>query len=317
MQITPTTLAYLFNGWQNRFQTAYKATTPWWNKIASLVPSSTEQETYYWADRVARLRQWIGERQMRSLSALSTTGVNLDFEDSVEVDRNKILDDTYQVYNFPIQDLGRAAAKWPDTLFVNPEATGVLQTGQTLACYDGANFFDTTHPIDRYAGQVASGNQQNYWSTGMALTFDNYQTVRATMMQYKGADGLPLGVTPNLLVVPPQLEVTAKLITKMSSVAPQTLGAITQAGANDNPLAGTADVLVIPELGGAAATWYLIDTTKGVMPFIFQQRQAPNMVSLRDPSNENVFNRKKYVFGVDTRGVGLGGLWWLAAKAAA
>lgn len=317
MQITPTTLTFLFNGWQNRFQAAYKATTPWYDKIATLVPSGTEQETYYWADRVARLRPWFGERQMRSVSALSTLVVNKDFEDSVEVDRNKILDDQFGVYNFPIQDLGRAAAKWPDTLFANPEGTGVMQTGQTLPCYDGANFFDTAHPVDKYAGQVASANQQNYWASGMALTFDNYQTVRATMQEYKGADGLPLGVNPNLLIVPPQLEVPARLIVEAKSVAPGTLGAATQVGANDNPLYGTASVLVIPELGLNPTQWYMVDGTKGVMPFIFQQRQAANMVSLRDPSNENVFNRKKFVFGVDTRGNGAVGLWWLAAKAAA
>ncbi len=211
-----------------------------------------------------------------------------------------------------MRDLGRVARKWPDSLIVS-----ALQNGQTTACYDGQNFFDTAHPIDKFAGQVASANQQNYWSTGKALTFDNYQTVRQTMMEFKGEDGLPLNVTPNLLVVPAALEVTARLICEADSVAPQTLGANTQVGANTNILKNSAKVMVIPELGNQATTWYLLDTTKGFKPFVFQERQAPNMITLRDPSNENVFKRKKFVFGVDTRGAAAGGLWFLAAKAVA
>lgn len=316
MQITPSGLLYLFNSFNSIYQSGYTSATPFWNQIATLKPSTTQQETYYWADRVARLRPWVGERQMRSISSLFQTITNVDFEDSIEVDRNKILDDTYGVYDFPIRDLGRAAAKWPDTLFFNPEGTGLLQVGQSTPCFDGANFFDTVHPWDTYKGQVTSTNQQNYWASGMGLTFDNYQTVRATMMQYKGADGLPLNVMPNLLVVPPQLEVTARLIAEANSVAPGTLGANAQVGANDNVLFNTAKVLVIPDLI-SATQWYLLDTSKGIKPFVFQQRQAPVQVALKDATSENVFKRKKYVFGVDTRGAAVGGLWFLAAKASA
>lgn len=312
MQITPSNLTFLFNAWNLQFQAGYDETAPWYSQIATTKTSATEQESYAWSSRVAQLREWIGEREMRSVGTYVQTIVNKDFESTVEVDRNKILDDTYGIFDFPMRDLGRAARKWPDVLLLS-----ALQNGQTQACYDGQNFFDPSHPIDRYAGQIATATQQNYWSSGMALTFDNYQAVRSNMLAYKGEDGLPLGVTPNLLVVPPQLEVIARLICEADSVAPQTLGTITQAGANTNVLRGTAKVLVIPELSNQATVWYLLDTTKGFKPFVFQQRQAPNMITLRDPSNENVFKRKKFAFGVDTRGNAAGGLYFLAAKAAA
>lgn len=312
MQITSPNLLYLFNNFNLLFQSAYQPTNTWWDLVATKKSSGTEQETYAWASRVAQLREWIGERQMRSVATYAQTIVNRDFEDSVEVDRNKILDDTFGVYDFPMRDLGRAAKKWPDILVLN-----VMQNGQTQACYDGQNFFDPAHPIDRYAGQIAAGTQQNYWSSGMGLTFDNYVTVRSTMMQYKGEDGLPLGVVPNTLFVPPQLEATGKLITEAASIAPATMGAITQVGANDNVMKGTAKCVVIPELGNQGNVWYLADTSKGVMPIIFQERQAPNIITLRDATNENVFKRKKFVFGVDVRGNAAGGLWWLMAKASA
>jgi len=312
MQITTGNLTFLFNAWNLQFQAGYSETPTYWQEMATKRASSTEQESYAWASRVPELREWFGERKMQSIGSYIQTIVNRDFETTVEVDRNKILDDTYGMFDFPMRDLGRAARKWPDRLMLN-----VLQNGQTQACYDGQNYFDTVHPVDKFAGQVAGANQQNYWASGQALTFDNYQTVRATMLAYKGEDGLPLGVTPNLLVVPPQLEVIARLICEADSVAPQTLGLNTMVGANTNILRGTAKVLVIPELSNQAAVWYLMDTSKGFKPFVFQERQAPQIITLRDPSSENVFKRKKFVMGVDVRGNAAGGLWFLAAKASA
>jgi phage major head subunit gpT-like protein len=310
--ISASLLNILFNQYNLDFQKGYGETPVWWDKIATLKTSTTATETYAWAARVPRLRKWVGERVLRSLATYSQQVANDDYEDTVEIDRNAILDDQAGIFDFGMRDLGRAARKWPDTLLVT-----TLQAGATTLCYDGQYFFDTDHPTDLYPGQVTAANQQNYWSTSKALTFDNYQAVRAAMMSFAGEDGLPLGVVPDTLVVPPQLEVTARLICEASSVSPQTIGAITQAGANDNVLKGTAKVLVIPELANEATTWYLLDCSKAIKPFVFQQRQAPQTIQLRSPSDYNVFNRKKFIFGVDTRGATFGGLWWLAAKAVA
>lgn len=318
MQITPSTLTFLFNNFNLKFQDAYRtAPEPWWSQIATMNPSTTAQETYAWASRSTQLRQWVGERQMRNIALYAQTIVNQDYEGTIEVDRNSILDDQLGAYNFAIDDLARASKKWPDTILLPS-----LRTGQSTLGFDGSNYFDTTHPVDKYPGQSGTAStQRNYWSSGMPLNFDNYQTVRATMMSYVGEDNLPLGIVPNLLVVPPQQEVIARLICEGDSVGPlvygnaSNAGVTNMAGANTNVLKGTAKVLVIPELSVDPNIWYLMDTSRGVKPFIFQQRQAPNILALTDPKSENVFKRKKYVFGVDTRGATQGSLWFLASKA--
>jgi phage major head subunit gpT-like protein len=313
MQITDSSLKYLFNQWDLRFQDAYRAAPdPFYTKISTTIPVGTEQITMPFASRVPQLREWIGEREARSIGTYSQTYIPKDYELTLEVDRNKILDDQYGIYGFIVEDLARAAKKYPDVLLLN-----TLRNAQATPCYDGANFFDTVHPIDKFAGQVVAGNQQNYWSSGKPLTFDNYQTVRAAMMNFVGEDGLPFGVMPDMLIVPPQLEVTARLIVEVGSVAPGTLGGNTQVGANDNPLKGTAQVLVIPELSVDPAIWYLVDSSKGFKPFIFAQRQVPSFISITDPASENVSKRKKFLYGVDARGITGTGLWWLAAKASA
>jgi phage major head subunit gpT-like protein len=63
--------------------------------------------------------------------------------------------------------------------------------------------------------------------------------------------------------------------------------------------------------GGASTAWYLIDNTKGLMPFIWQQRTVPQLVQQDQPGNENYFLRKKYRYGVDYRGAAGYGLWQL------
>jgi phage major head subunit gpT-like protein len=333
VQITQPNLAWLFNAWNLAFQAGYKTPAIWWPKVATKRPSTTQQETYAWASRVAQLREWgnapqvpaaggaattpVGgaERLMRSVGTYTFTVGNRDFESTIEIDRNRILDDTFGIFDFPMRDLGRAAAKFPDVLVLD-----VMVNGQIKPCYDQQNFFSNTHPIDTFAGQISAASlQTNYFAPATSgstpLTFDNYLLVRKTMFQYKGEDGLPLGVVPDTLFVPPDLEVVAKLISEAGSVAPQALNSITQVGANDNVLQSSCKVVVIPELGSDPGGWYLADTSKGIMPIIWQERQAPNIITLRDPGSENVFKRKKFAFGVDIRGNAAPGLWWLMAKA--
>lgn len=63
---------------------------------------------------------------------------------------------------------------------------------------------------------------------------------------------------------------------------------------------------------GAQNPWFLIDTSKFILPLIYQERKAPEFVAHDDPSSEAVFKKKKYSYGVDTRGNAGYGLWQLA-----
>lgn len=63
---------------------------------------------------------------------------------------------------------------------------------------------------------------------------------------------------------------------------------------------------------GSGTAWYLLDTTKMIKPFIFQQRTTPQLVRQDNPTDENAFLRKKYRYGVDYRGAVGYGLWQLA-----
>jgi phage major head subunit gpT-like protein len=309
VQITPAVLDAIFYNFNTLYQGAYARYQPWYTRVAAVVPSTSRENRYAWMRLIPRLREWVGERILRNVEAAGYTLVNKDWESTVELDRNEIQDEQLGVFSPLLQMMGEQAARLGDDLVVQ-----ALQSGNTNLCFDGQSFFNASHPV----GDPAGSTYQNLWASGMALNAANFTTVRQTMMAYRGEDGKPLMVTPNLLVVPPQLEVTARQILQATYIAPAAALGQNAAGQNQsNVLVGMADILVIPELASEADAWYLLDNTKPIKPFVYQLRKAPTFTALTDPTTENVFMRKKFIYGVDARSNAGYSLPFLAARAKA
>lgn len=64
--------------------------------------------------------------------------------------------------------------------------------------------------------------------------------------------------------------------------------------------------------GNDGPSWYLLETRRAVKPLIFQNRKNPNFVSLTGETDDNVFNRAEYRYGVDCRRNAGFGFWQLA-----
>lgn len=65
--------------------------------------------------------------------------------------------------------------------------------------------------------------------------------------------------------------------------------------------------------GGAGDPWFLMDASRAIKPIIYQQRRPfSNLVRMDAPTDEVVFSRKEYRYGIDGRcNVGFG-FWQLA-----
>jgi phage major head subunit gpT-like protein len=77
--------------------------------------------------------------------------------------------------------------------------------------------------------QLAYGSKQT-------LNATNYAAARAAMMSFRADGGRPLGIAPDVLVVPPALEEAGRRL----------LNAMTEDGAASNPWAGSARLIVTP-----------------------------------------------------------------------
>lgn len=54
--------------------------------------------------------------------------------------------------------------------------------------------------------------------------------------------------------------------------------------------------------GGSGSPWFLMDLSRTFMkPMIFQDRKTANFVSINRETDENVFMRRQFIFGVDAR----------------
>jgi phage major head subunit gpT-like protein len=84
----------------------------------------------------------------------------------------------------------------------------------------------------------------------------------------------------------------------------------------DHPVLGADGITVASQSNydsaGGGSTWYLLDTSRALKPLIFQNRKALNFVSKTAETDDNVFNAKEFVYGVDCRrNVGFG-FWQMA-----
>ncbi|SIQ78059.1 Mu-like prophage major head subunit gpT [Rhizobium sp. RU35A] len=64
--------------------------------------------------------------------------------------------------------------------------------------------------------------------------------------------------------------------------------------------------------GGSGSPWFLLDGNRAIKPIIYQDRTKPQLTSLDNDNDENVFWRDEYVYGVRMRANAGFGLWQLA-----
>lgn len=291
MLITPANLAALQTSFSTIFGRAFRAyQTPLVGRIAMTVSSTTKTQTYGWMSPLMKMRRWLGPRVVQNLKANSYMLENEDFEATVAADRNEIADDALGLFNARVESLAAVGAQLPDQLLLE-----ALLAGETGTGFDSKAFFASTHDLD------PAGNQSNIGS--VPFNPGGWAFVRATMASYTGEDGHPLGIMPNLLIIPPEYEMQAAAMFKATTVP----------GGGANVFAGQAEYIVVPELAGTN-DWYAFDTRQPIKPFIYQVRQPVQLVSKTAVTDDNVFWQKEFVWGIDARAAVGYGPWFTAFK---
>lgn len=214
-----TTINIAFNA---AFQGGFGQAPSIWRQIAMEVPSNTRREEYGWLGAMPQIREWLGDRVVNQIAAYGYAIENRDFEMTIRVARNDIMDDLFSVYKPLFAEMGQRTAEFPDKLVL-----GLLGAGFVTPCYDLQYFFDVDHPV---------------------------------------------------------LDVNGKLTS-------------------------VANTDAVPGNGPA---WFLLDTSRAIKPLVYQNRMPFQFVAKDKPTDENVFLKKDYLYGVDGRAnVGFG-MWQYA-----
>lgn len=290
MVISQQSFNALYMGYSAAFNKGFHDTEVNYTKIAMTVPSVARETTYAWMGQIPNMREWIGEREIQSLSAHDYTIKNRNFELTTRIPVNDIADDQYGVYTPLMSEMGLSAKKHPDFLTFE-----LLGKGFSEKCYDGATFFSDKHSMDK-----DSKTMQSNMGT-KKLSAAAYAEARAQMMTIKGEKGKSLNIVPDLLVVAPQNEAIARELLFADLIA-----------GSSNVNKNTCDLLVAPELSDYASQWYLFCTKRYIKPFVFQEREKPKLVCKNKESDDNVFFMDEVLYGIKARyNVGFG-LWQLA-----
>ncbi len=276
--ITASLLGSINNGLTLAFNTQLYEAASVFRRFTFEAPSDGSAEVYPRLDMLRGLREFIGPREVQSLTQASFTITNRTFEQTIGVKREDIEDDRFGIYNPIAAEMGQAAARFPDLL-----VSQLVKLGTTTKIYDGQNFFDLAHPNFDANGNpitvanVSNPNQGPGWylidnsrvlkpfifqsrvpfslnsrfSPEDPSVFDNdeflwgtrgrcnagfglwqlayYSTAtltpaaliaaRTAMALIRRPDGTPMGITPNILVVPSALYPRAMAYYKNNLIA--------------------------------------------------------------------------------------------------
>lgn len=294
MLVNKLALSNVFIGLSTIFNNNFEAAPSQWSKIAMLVSSQTAANDYKWMANFPQMKKWIDEKNVKSLAAHSYAIENEDWEVTVEVNRNDIEDDNLGIYAPQAQMAAFSAKRLPDEIVF-----GLVDGGFVNPCFDGEAFFSATHKVKK--ANVSNKGTKKLSIATYAAAKASYGDARIAMMKFKDDEGRPLHIKPNILLVPPALADTANALMTTDRLE----------DGKPNIYKGTCEVVVDSQLSNDDA-WFLLDTTKPIKPFIYQERKKPVFVQQTDMASDDVFSRKKFKFGAEARAAGGYGFWQLA-----
>lgn len=140
MQITPTQLTALAQGFQTAFLQGLASVQPQYSLVAMEVNSKAATENYAWMKDIAGMREWIGDRVINNLESVVYQLVNKHYEHTIGIKRTEIEDDILGIYTNKFQMQGEIVARHPNTLVWQALLAGFATVG-----LDGQYFFDTDH----------------------------------------------------------------------------------------------------------------------------------------------------------------------------
>lgn len=246
--------------------------------LSMYVPTNTITTTYNWLENLPATRQWVGEKFVKNVSASGFSVTSLEYENTLGVKRRDLEADNLGIYRPLIQAMAAEAKNHAVRLWAQ-----VLTNSSTTLCFDGQYLVDTDHPV----GATTWSN-----NTASALSLGALTLGIASMKGLVDDGGRNIGVRPTHLVVPLELEVTARELLESQ---------VKIGGSNATPNIISRfglELVVVPELTNASA-WFLLDMSKGIGPVIYQERKAPEFLSVTSLDDSHVFKTGEYLYGTE------------------
>ena len=245
--------------------------------LFNVVPSRKLQEHYTSIGALGLVPLFEGTVEYEKFNqGYKTTITNYELAKGVAVERALIDDDQYGEIERRARSLGDSFAFTREhdaaQVFINAFTdSGNNRMGASVAGPDSVALCSTAHPRSPSDTSNTQSNEGTY-----TLTYANVDTVRRDMMDLTDDKGNLLGITPDLCLIPTELETDARKI-----FDPRAVWEPGSAQFDVNIFNGNMRVVVWNRLTDANA-WFLIDTAQMRRHLIFQNRIAPEFNREKD-----------------------------------
>ena len=201
---------------------------------------------------------------------------NYEFALGTQIERRLVDDDQYGQIKRRAQNMSDSfnitIEQDAVNVFVNGFTdSGTNRMGASTNGADGVGLLSAAHP---YSPANTGTTQANEGT--LALTIDNLDTTRQAMRNFTDDQGQLLGINPDMLLVPPELERTAtQLVSERAIYEPGS------AQYDINMFSGRFRPVVWDRLTDSNA-WFLIDSTLMKQHLIWQWRIKPEFAQSED-----------------------------------
>lgn len=131
-------------------------------RVTTIVPSTARIERYPWMTPAPGISRYLGHRRRASLDQIKYTLENIEYDGTLTVPLRDVEDDIVGGYKMRMKDLTLKSRKPFQSKLIMQR----LSLGASTTCFDGSNFFATSHTLGS-AGNAPSG----FGGGGNALTF--------------------------------------------------------------------------------------------------------------------------------------------------
>ena len=247
------------------------------NTLFSVESSTRFEEQYQGMGALGTVPVFDGSVPYHDFDAGYRTDIrNYEMAMGIQVERRLADDDQYNQIN---RRAGNMASAFNNTIetdaanvFINAFTdSGTNRMGASTNGADGVALLSTAHPDSPANTNSTQSNEGTY-----ALTIDNLDTTRQNMRNFKDDKGNLLGVNPNTLLVPPELERTAtQLVNQRAIYEPGS------AQYDVNMFSGRFNLIVWDRLTDSNA-WFLMDSVLMKQHLIWQWRIRPEFSQSED-----------------------------------
>lgn len=264
-------------GLREIFNIAMGRPSPAMQTLFGIRPSTKRAEEYQGMGALGLVPPFQGSVQYEDFAGGYRTRIlNYELVKGIVVERSLIDDDQYGEIDGRARTLGDSFAITVEhdaaQIFVNAFTDGgTNRFGESTNGADGVALLSTAHP---HSPQNTGDTQSN--EDTLDLNIDNLDTTRQRMREFTDDKDELIGINPDLLLVPPELERTStQLISERAMFEPGS------AQFDVNMFAGRLRPLVWDRLTDSNA-WFLIDSRRMRENLIWQWRTRPEFKAQED-----------------------------------